>query len=83
MDNGLMRKTNGIPDLRNGEHRWIQKQIDLYHAEFVEFRRDFKATTEKYGEKVIKNEERSQTNRKFFWAILMGVIGIALKVIFF
>lgn len=73
-----IRKANGIPNCKNGDHKYIQKQIDLMHEDVIVIRK----TIEKFGPMAAKNEERSSTNFKLICVIFAAIIGVAIKIFF-
>jgi len=70
------RTDNGIPDIRNGEHKLLQKQIDLMHEDVREIRDNIKI----FGPMCAKNETRSHINTKLIFVVLTAICGLSAAV---
>ena len=71
------RTDNGIPDLKNGEHRLLQKQIDLMHEDVI-FIREAMATNAPI---VASTSARTHTNFKLICLLFGGMITLAGAVV--
>lgn len=76
-----LRTDNGIPDLQNGEHRLLQKQIDLMHEDVIFIRQ----TIGKNSPIVAAASARSKSNFKLICVMFAGMVtlagGVAVAVI--
>jgi len=68
-----IRKENGLPDVKNGEHRILQKQIDLMHEDVKEIKKDIKIVTT-YS---IQADTRSRMHSTLFKLFIPIILGLA------
>ena len=64
------RTENGIPDLKNGEHKILQKQIDLMHEDIIEIKKSVQTMVPLCS----KNETRSKMNSKLIFVVIAGLL---------
>ena len=68
-----LRQDNGIRDLKNGEHRLLQKQIDLMHEDILFIRETISVNSPIMGSVLA----RRKTNFRLIGLIIAGMITLA------
>jgi len=71
------RTENGIPDIKNGEHKLLQKQIDLMHEDV----REIKDSVKEIVPICSQNETRSKINTKIVFVLMAGIVTLGAAMI--